>query len=107
MSDNRWHEVGIVLVLAAALGLSANAAGDWRRGFVDQRSVDRSNRGAAPPVSLDRAVADIRSRERGRVLSADSVQRGGRDVHRIKILTEKGRVRNVYMDPQTGKIIRR
>ena len=37
----------------------------------------------------------------GRVLSADTVNQGGRTVHRIKVLTPSGQVRIVTIDAQS------
>ena len=107
MQDRRASSRAFFLFMALVFGLNVAATADMRRGFVSERPAERAARGGRPPVSLDNAVQNIRDRKRGRVLSADSVRRKGRDVHRIKILTDEGRVRNLYMDPETGKLIRR
>ena len=108
MAGNRLPLIGLVVIVTAlALAAPKSTLADWRKGYVPQRSEDRAPRARRPPVTLDNAVEDVRSRRRGRVLSAESTRRKGRDVHRIKILTDDGRVRNLYMDPETGKIIPR
>ncbi len=56
-------------------------------------------------VTLDEAVSGVR--RRGRVLSADTVQEDGRPVHRIRILTNEGRVRRLRVDGRTGRPFRR
>lgn len=48
--------------------------------------------------SLDESVARVRRETRGRVLSADTEQRDGESVHRIKVLTPDGRVRVLTID---------
>lgn len=102
----RWARA-LVILLALVFALNVAATADGRRGFVSERPAEEGLRRGRPNVSLDSAVENIRNRKGGRVLSADSVRREGRDVHRIKILTDEGRVRNLYMDPQTGTLIRR
>jgi uncharacterized membrane protein YkoI len=54
-------------------------------------------------TSLDQAVSEARERYDGRVLSADTDSRGGREAHNIRILTRDGRVKNLRMDPNTGR----
>lgn len=70
------------------------------------------NRLAAPPgymevarrtqVSLDEAVERVRADTGGRVLSAETVHRGGRAVHRIKVLLPSGHVRIVHVGAEGG-----
>ncbi|HSH28283.1 MAG TPA: hypothetical protein VK971_00125 [Thiohalobacter sp.] len=47
---------------------------------------------------LDRAVAEIERRTGGRVLSAERVDRDGREAYRIKLLTRDGHVRVIWRD---------
>jgi len=54
-------------------------------------------------TSLDQAVAQARERYNGRVLSAETQRRGGRESHNIRILTRDGRVKNLRMDPDSGR----
>jgi len=51
-------------------------------------------------VSLNEAVQQVKRNTGGRVLSADTVHRNGRRVHRIKVLTPSGQVRIVSVDAQ-------
>lgn len=54
--------------------------------------------------SLDDVVSRIRRHHNGgRVLSADTVREGGRAVHRIRILNNRGRVRGLRFDGNTGR----
>lgn len=56
-------------------------------------------------VSLDQAVAMVLRRYGGKVISAETrASRNGGVVHRIKLLTDDGRVRIVRVDGQTGRI---
>ncbi len=55
-------------------------------------------------VSLDQAVRMVRERSGGRVLRAETTRRGGRSVHRIRVLSEDGRVRTWVVDAETGRI---
>ena len=58
-----------------------------------------------PGVSLDTAVDRVRKRTGARVLSADTVRRDGKRIHEVKFLTEKGRVRRLRVDGQSGNIL--
>lgn len=84
------------LCLASALGAAPAMA---------ERLAPSSLRHAPPgdylrtaeAVTLEQAVERIRNKTGGRVLSAETVVKDGRRVHRIKILSE-GRVRVYYVD---------
>jgi uncharacterized membrane protein YkoI len=52
-------------------------------------------------ASLNEAVQQVQRETGGRVLSADTVNQGGRTVHRIKVLTPSGQVRIVTIDAQS------
>ena len=56
--------------------------------------------GGEAGVSLNDAVQQVQRETGGRVLSADTVNQGGRTVHRIKVLTPSGQVRIVTIDAQ-------
>lgn len=60
---------------------------------------------AAPShrTSLEEAVSQARDRYQGRVLSADTDRRRGRETHNIKILTPEGRVRRYDVDVESGR----
>ena len=55
------------------------------------------------PISLEQAANIVKKRTGGEVLSAEKRRSDGRLVYRIKILTPKGRVRSVYIDPLTER----
>jgi len=58
-------------------------------------------------TSLEDAVSEARGRHPGRVLSAETEQRGGRESHRIRILTRDGRVKRLNMDAESGRFQKR
>lgn len=57
--------------------------------------------------SLDEAVSEARDRYPGRVLSAETDRRGGRESYNIRILTDDGRVKRLQVDPESGRVERR
>lgn len=57
--------------------------------------------------SLDEAVSEARDRYNGRVLSAETDRRGGRESYNIRILTDEGRVKRLQVDPESGRVERR
>lgn len=54
-------------------------------------------------ISLDEAIARARQESDGKILSAETVRDGDRNVHRIKILTRDGRVKRVQYDAASGR----
>lgn len=52
-----------------------------------------------PRVSLSDAVRRVERNTRGEVLSAERVQYDGRDMHRVKVVDDQGRVRVFMQDP--------
>ncbi len=57
--------------------------------------------------SLKDAVSEARDRYPGRVLSADTERNGGRESHKIRILTDDGRVKRIRVDAESGRAQRR
>ncbi len=85
----RWYCTKALLVALIALTVSApGLAGDRRK-------------------SLDQAVEEARDRYPGRVLSAETKNRGGRESHKIRILTDDGRVKRLNVDAESGRFERR
>ena len=58
-------------------------------------------------TSLEDAVSEARGRHPGRVLSAETDRRGGRESHKIRILTRDGRVKRLRMDAESGRFQKR
>lgn len=73
------------LILALLLGASAGAAGQERR------------------KSLEDAVSEARDRYPGRVISAETRRNGGRESHKIRILTDDGRLKRLDIDADSGR----
>ncbi len=56
-------------------------------------------------TTLDGAVQRVQRETHGRVLSADTYpEPEGREVHRIRVLTPEGRVRQYQVDPDSGEL---
>jgi uncharacterized membrane protein YkoI len=55
-------------------------------------------------LSLADATAIAMRQVPGRVVRAETVSRGGRVIHEIRILGEDGRVRTVRIDAETGQM---
>ena len=83
----KWRKT----LIPIALFLAAASAQAW----TDRRT------------SLDDAVSEARDRYPGRVLSAETRRRDGRDSHRIRILTDDGRVKRLNMDAESGRFQKR
>lgn len=82
------NRVLLTLLLSLIMALPAAAGPDRRK-------------------SLDEAVSDARDRYPGRVLSAETQHRNGRESHRIRILTDQGRVKRLDIDAESGRSNRR
>jgi Ni/Co efflux regulator RcnB len=96
-------------VLAAALMASLPAASAWAqqmpppRDRSQDRLLDRqADRQADRPPAREEMSDSVRRAERsnrGEVLSAERVQYDGRDMHRVKMVDDQGRVRVFMQDP--------
>ena len=69
-----------------------NQQHDGDRGSRDRRQDSRS--------TLSDSVRRVERDTRGEVLSAERVQYDGRDMHRVKVVDDQGRVRVFMQDPQ-------
>lgn len=88
----------ISLLLSATLlmvGVSSVTAGNGK--------IHMAQRGSGAGISLNEAVRQVKHETGGRVLSAETVQRKGRELHRVKVLTPSGQVRVVVIDAQPGR----
>jgi len=93
-----------LLILLLAIAATAASAAAWAdpprdrgrqsQGRQAERQQDRRPRNEDP---LSDSVRRIERSTRGQVLSAERMQSDGRDVNRIKVVDDRGRVR-VYMD---------
>ena len=62
--------------------------------------VDFIRLAAREGVTLDEAVARVKHQTKGRILTAETIQRKGKPVHRIKVLLPNGSVRVMYVDAE-------
>jgi uncharacterized membrane protein YkoI len=99
MIERRLILCACLLSLAAAPRVAAP---------IDLRGI--TNQFAHPPaysekqgISLDEAIARARRESDGKVISAETVPQGDRNVHRIKILTRDGRVKRMQYDAASGR----
>lgn len=96
------------LCLAAAFTLAAGAhADDGRRqgrgnGAGTQSAEETARRRPVRHDALADSVRRVQSRTGGQVLSAERVPFDGRDINRVKVVDERGRVR-VYMDDPASR----
>lgn len=59
---------------------------------------------ASNGISLAEAARMVSERTGGQVLRAETKRDKGRTVHRIRVLTDDGRVRTWHVDAETGRI---
>ena len=76
--------VALGLAAAAAAPLPLQAGGGGYRG--------------SEGLTLDEAVSRVKRQTRARILSADTQQVDGRDEHRVRVLTDQGRVKGYRFD---------
>ena len=103
---------GLACLLLAGSSMAAWAApqsGRPAKAPPQQRSSDDDRREAPPAHNRrdgQRALAEsVRRAERatrGQVLSAERVQYDGRDLNRVKLVDDRGRVRVYWDDPADG-----
>lgn len=94
----------ILLFIAALLAVSVGHIPDSeaQRGRGQDRARDAMRSGEIRP--LDEILATVTSRYPGRVLDVD-LQRGRQWVYRVKLLGHDGRVRYVFVDARTNRIL--
>lgn len=86
--------LSLALLLFGAVLASAAAAGERS---VGPRAASFVAPGGAG-ITREKAVGQVRRLFDGRILSATAVERDGRHGFRVRLLTDGGRVRNVYVD---------
>ena len=92
-----------IAILAVLPVLSAHADPQQQdRGRGQQRDDNRGERDSRQESrsSLSDAVRKVERDTRGEVLSAERVQYDGRDMHRVKVVDDQGRVRVFMQDPR-------
>ena len=84
-----------VLLMASSLAMAQQAQPAPPRDREPERELQQ-----APRVSLSDAVRRVERNTRGEVLSAERIQFDGRDMHRVKVVDDQGRVRVFMQEPQ-------
>lgn len=84
----------LISALLAAFAVQAQSTQDATQ--ATQGKAARQSRDQALPASVRRVERETG----GEVISAEPVQRDGREVYHLKVLTPNGRVRVVQEDPQ-------
>ncbi len=87
--------VTMLPVLATSAGPQSQHPQSDRDGNQQQQQDNRRD-----TSSLSDAVRQVERNTRGEVLSAERVQYDGRDMHRVKVVDDQGRVRVFMQDPQ-------
>jgi hypothetical protein len=93
-----------ILAVLPVLSAYAGPQSQDHRGRNSQRDGSRDgrqeSRGEQEASSLSDAVRRVERDTRGEVLSAERVQYDGRDMHRVKVVDDQGRVRVFMQDPR-------
>lgn len=92
----------LLLLLVAALtgGMASAALADGRDG--DKQKKQDSSRD--DDDSLSDAVRRVERATQGQILSAERVQFDGRDINRVKVVDDRGRVRIYVDDPEKPEL---
>ena len=105
------YRLGIIFCLNLLLSFTAVAevieSADYQYtsiedGFVNYQNSDNKRR----TISKSAAIKVAKSEVRGKVLSAKLIESKGPPVYRIKMLVGESRVRKVFVDGLSGKVIR-
>ena len=89
-----------IAILAVLPALSAQAGPQSQDRGRNQQRDDSSDDRKDSRSSLSDAVRRVERDTRGEVLSAERVQYDGRDMHRVKVVDDQGRVRVFMQEPQ-------
>lgn len=95
------------LSLCALLALSGVAAGTWAQSAQEPPRPDPSppRQNVMPPrnpASLSNSVRRVQRETGGQILGAKRMQYDGREINRVKVMDDRGRVRYMDDDPQRG-----
>ncbi len=85
----------LILPMLLITGMPVGSAAPLARSYETWQLAARDN-----GVSLDEAVARVKKQTRGRILTAETTERKGKTVHRIKVLLPNGSVRVIYVDAE-------
>ena len=85
----------LILPMLLAASMTTVSATPFAPRYETLRLAARDN-----GVSLDEAVARVKQQTKGRILTAETTERKGKPVHRIKVLLPNGSVRVMYVDAE-------
>lgn len=107
----------LILIVSCLVGLAGVATpvmadregrghrhGDGGYGSARARGYDRPRRRGR---GLDATIERLREETGARILSKERYEDDGRNGYRIRILTPEGRVRRLYIDGESGRLLRR
>lgn len=89
----------VLPTLFAAVLLTASSLAMAQQAPPPSRDREPEREQQPPRGSLSDAVRRVERNTRGEVLSAERVQYDGRDMHRVKVVDDQGRVRVFMQDP--------
>ena len=92
----RLKRAALALLVITGSGISLCPQAEARTGFPDQTLLLAARSG----VSLEQAAARVKRKTGGRVLSAETINRKGRRVHRIKVLRPDGNVKVLFINAE-------
>jgi uncharacterized membrane protein YkoI len=84
----------VLLLTLFTTGVDSVSAKPFVSGYYGSRLAAKQG------VSLEQAVAEVQRETNGRILTAETVKRKGRPVHRIKVLLPNGKVRVMHVDAE-------
>lgn len=95
--DRFMSKCFLAVMLTLALVLPEAGQAVWGQDSY-QRVARRDHDRGGDGMSLNQAVQQVQRETGGRVLSAETINKGRRSVHRIKVLTPSGQVRVMTID---------
>lgn len=87
----------LVAMGSTAMAMQVDAIVPAARGQLEAPAGTNLEVRQAGCMSLNQAVEQVRRQYNGRIVSAETVVRGGRETHVIKVLTSDGTVKTVRM----------
>ena len=92
----------VMVLLLCGLLISLPVAAQKNR-LSEGASSSQSGRNVSRSVDLDSTVERIRKQTGGRVLHAETWGNNGSQEHRVRIITDQGKVRRYRIDPGSGR----
>jgi hypothetical protein len=94
-----------VFPLVLLIALSGVSAVAWAQSDAREPPQQRGDASPSKPsrISLSDSVRRAQRETGGQVLGAERVQFDGREINRVKVMDDRGRVRYMDEDPQRGR----